>query len=197
MSFSSALTANQLAKQQPVKATAVRLARVQDPTSALGLTMPGLSALLAGTPSEDTTVPGISGASSLYERLTAASSTNQNSQPASPMTSPPPATPPQPQQSVTPQPQASSVGLQGVNLASLPNSINGLQNVQVILHCRYYGSSLSLYFSNYTMNAFFLSKANNLHKIEPFLDYFKRNTRCILWFNRFPSPAYHNQSQCL
>lgn len=49
MSFSSALT-SQLAgnKQQPVKATAVRLARVQDPTSTLGLSMPGLSALLAG-----------------------------------------------------------------------------------------------------------------------------------------------------
>lgn len=47
VSFSSALAANQT-KQQPVKATAVRLARVQDPTSTLGLSMPGLSALLAG-----------------------------------------------------------------------------------------------------------------------------------------------------
>ncbi|XP_011051494.1 PREDICTED: transcription factor SPT20 homolog [Acromyrmex echinatior] len=48
---SSALTGQLSCKQQPVKATAVRLARVQDPTSTLGLSMPGLSALLAGTPS--------------------------------------------------------------------------------------------------------------------------------------------------
>ncbi|EGI67347.1 Protein FAM48A [Acromyrmex echinatior] len=46
---SSALTGQLSCKQQPVKATAVRLARVQDPTSTLGLSMPGLSALLAGT----------------------------------------------------------------------------------------------------------------------------------------------------
>ncbi|KAI4481781.1 hypothetical protein M0804_009302 [Polistes exclamans] len=69
VSLSSALTGQLACKQQPVKATAVRLARVQDPTSTL----------------------------------------------ASPMTSPPPA----------------NVNLQGVNLTSLPNSINGLQNVQV------------------------------------------------------------------
>jgi len=45
---SSALTGQLSCKQQPMKATAVRLARVQDPTSTLGLSMPGLSALLAG-----------------------------------------------------------------------------------------------------------------------------------------------------
>lgn len=49
VSLSSSALAGQLScKQQPVKATAVRLARVQDPTSTLGLSMPGLSALLAG-----------------------------------------------------------------------------------------------------------------------------------------------------
>ncbi|XP_058788715.1 transcription factor SPT20 homolog isoform X2 [Phymastichus coffea] len=129
VSFSSALTANQLAKQQPVKATAVRLARVQDPSSTLGLSMPGLSALLAGTPNEDNSVPGITAASSLFERLTASSQNQQGSQPNSPMTSPPPATPPL-QQS---QQQASAnVNLQGVNLSGLQNPINGLQNVQMV-----------------------------------------------------------------
>ncbi|KAF7998560.1 hypothetical protein HCN44_010968 [Aphidius gifuensis] len=113
VSFSPALT-NQLAgKQTPVKATAVRLARVQDNTSSLGLSMPGLSALLAGTPSADNPIPGMNAASSLLERLTASS--NQNNQPLSPLTSPPPA----------------NLSLQGVNLTSLPNPINGLQNVQV------------------------------------------------------------------
>lgn len=48
VSFSPALTTNQIVKQQPAKGTAVRLARVQDPISTLGLSMPGLSALLAG-----------------------------------------------------------------------------------------------------------------------------------------------------
>ncbi|XP_018403258.1 PREDICTED: transcription factor SPT20 homolog isoform X2 [Cyphomyrmex costatus] len=110
---SSALTGQLSCKQQPVKATAVRLARVQDPTSTLGLSMPGLSALLAGTPSADNPIPGMNSTSSLLERLTASS--NQSSQPASPMTNPTPA----------------NVNLQGVNLTSLPNSINGLQNVQV------------------------------------------------------------------
>ncbi|XP_071644952.1 uncharacterized protein [Temnothorax longispinosus] len=110
---SSALTGQLSCKQQPVKATAVRLARVQDPTSTLGLSMPGLSALLAGTPSADNPIPGMNSTSSLLERLTASSS--QSSQPASPMTSPSP----------------TNVNLQGVNLTSLPNSINGLQNVQV------------------------------------------------------------------
>ncbi|XP_066600622.1 uncharacterized protein [Prorops nasuta] len=112
-SFSSAITGQLASKQQPVKATAVRLARVQDPSSTLGLSMPGLSALLAGSPSADNPMPGINTASSLLERLTASSS--QSSQPASPLTSPPP----------------TNVNLQGVNLTSLPNSINGLQNVQV------------------------------------------------------------------
>ncbi|XP_018361197.1 PREDICTED: transcription factor SPT20 homolog isoform X3 [Trachymyrmex cornetzi] len=110
---SSALTGQLSCKQQPVKATAVRLARVQDPTSTLGLSMPGLSALLAGTPSADNPIPGMNSTSSLLERLTASSS--QSSQPASPMTNPSP----------------TNVNLQGVNLTSLPNSINGLQNVQV------------------------------------------------------------------
>ncbi|XP_015608658.1 mucin-6 [Cephus cinctus] len=115
VSFSSALTSQLTGKQQPVKATAVRLARVQDPTSTLGLSMPGLSALLAGTPSADNPIPGINTASSLLERLTASSS--QGSQPASPMTSPPP---------------SGNVNLQSVNLTSLPaGTINGLQNVQV------------------------------------------------------------------
>ncbi|EZA49448.1 transcription factor SPT20 homolog isoform X2 [Ooceraea biroi] len=113
VSLSSALTGQLGCKQQPVKATAVRLARVQDPTSTLGLSMPGLSALLAGTPSADNPIPGMNSASSLLERLTASSS--QSSQPTSPMTSPSP----------------TNVNLQGVNLTSLPNSINGLQNVQV------------------------------------------------------------------
>lgn len=107
VSFTSALT-GQLAGKQ-----AVRLARVPDPASTLGLSMPGLSALLAGTPSADNPIPGINTASSLLERLTASSS--QGSQPSSPMTSPPP----------------TNVNLQGVNLTSLPNSMNGLQNVQV------------------------------------------------------------------
>ncbi|XP_046488513.1 transcription factor SPT20 homolog isoform X2 [Neodiprion pinetum] len=107
VSFAPALT-GQLAGKQ-----AVRLARVQDPASTLGLSMPGLSALLAGTPSADNPIPGINTTSSLLERLTASSS--QSSQPSSPMTSPP----------------ATNVNLQGVNLTSLPNSINGLQNVQV------------------------------------------------------------------
>lgn len=107
---SSALTGQLSCKQQPVKATAVKLARVQDPTSTLGLSMPGLSALLAGTPSADNPIPGMNSTSSLLERLTASSS-----QPTSPMTSPSP----------------TNVNLQGVNLTSLPNSINGLQNVQV------------------------------------------------------------------
>lgn len=48
-SFSPTVNANQLqSKQQPVKNTTVRLDRVQDTTSQLGLSMPGLSALLAG-----------------------------------------------------------------------------------------------------------------------------------------------------
>ncbi|XP_011694965.1 PREDICTED: transcription factor SPT20 homolog isoform X2 [Wasmannia auropunctata] len=111
---SSALTGQLSCKQQPVKATAVRLARVQDPTSTLGLSMPGLSALLAGTPSADNPIPGMNSTSSLLERLTASSS-QSSQQPASPMTSP----------------SATNVNLQGVNLTSLPNSINGLQNVQV------------------------------------------------------------------
>lgn len=123
VSFSPALATNHLTKQQPVKATAVRLARVQDPTSAC-LSMPGLSALLAGTPTEDNSVPGITTASSLFDRLTA----TQNNQCASPMTSPSPATTPtQPVQ----QQQTANVNLQNVNLTSLPNTINGLQNVQV------------------------------------------------------------------
>ncbi|XP_012230761.1 transcription factor SPT20 homolog isoform X2 [Linepithema humile] len=132
LNLNSALTGQLGCKQQPMKATAVRLARVQDPTSTLGLSMPGLSALLAGkvndicrlkicenskeiccTPSADNPIPGMNSTSSLLERLTASSS--QSSQPASPMTSPSP----------------TNVNLQGVNLTSLPNSINGLQNVQV------------------------------------------------------------------
>lgn len=67
-----------------------------------------------GTPSADNPIPGINPTSSLLERLSASSS--QGSQPASPMTSPSP---------------TGNVNLQGVNLTSLPNSINGLQNVQV------------------------------------------------------------------
>lgn len=66
-----------------------------------------------GTPSADNPIPGMNSASSLLERLTASS--NQSSQPASPMTNP----------------SSTNVNLQGVNLTSLPNSINGLQNVQV------------------------------------------------------------------
>ncbi|XP_050457158.1 transcription factor SPT20 homolog isoform X2 [Cataglyphis hispanica] len=113
VSLNSALTGQLGCKQQPLKTTTVRLARVQDPTSTLGLSMPGLSAMLAGTPSADNPIPGMNSASSLLERLTASSS--QSSQPASPMTSPSP----------------TNVNLQGVNLTSLPNPINGLQNVQV------------------------------------------------------------------
>ncbi|XP_033217171.1 transcription factor SPT20 homolog isoform X2 [Belonocnema kinseyi] len=113
LSFAQAIAGQLAGKQQPVKGATVRLARVQDSTSTLGLSMPGLSALLAGTPSADNPIPGLNSASSLLERLTASS--NQGSQPTSPMTSPPPA----------------NVNLQGVNLTNLPNSINGLQNVQV------------------------------------------------------------------
>ncbi|XP_006565418.2 transcription factor SPT20 homolog isoform X2 [Apis mellifera] len=113
VSLSSTLTGQLSCKQQPVKATAVKLARVQDPTSTLGLSMSGLSALLAGTPSADNPIPGINSGSSLLERLTASSS--QNNQSATPMTTPP----------------STNVNLQGVNLTSLSNSINGLQNVQV------------------------------------------------------------------
>ncbi|XP_011311346.1 uncharacterized protein Spt20 [Fopius arisanus] len=113
VSFGSALTSQLTGKQQSVKATAVRLARVQDSTSTLGLSMPGLSALLAGTPSADNPIPGINTASTLLERLTASS--NHGSQPASPM----------------PSPSPTNVSLQGVNLTNLPGSINGLQNVQV------------------------------------------------------------------
>ncbi|XP_016905892.1 transcription factor SPT20 homolog isoform X2 [Apis cerana] len=113
VSLSSTLTGQLSCKQQPVKATAVKLARVQDPTSTLGLSMSGLSALLAGTPSADNPIPGINSGSSLLERLTASSS--QNNQSATSMTTPP----------------STNVNLQGVNLTSLSNSINGLQNVQV------------------------------------------------------------------
>ncbi|OAD62360.1 Protein FAM48A [Eufriesea mexicana] len=113
VSLSSTLTGQLSCKQQPVKATAVKLARVQDPTSTLGLSMSGLSALLAGTPSADNPIPGINSGSSLLERLTASSS--QNNQSGTSMTTPP----------------STNVNLQGVNLTSLSNSINGLQNVQV------------------------------------------------------------------
>ncbi|CAD1477890.1 unnamed protein product, partial [Heterotrigona itama] len=113
VSLSSTLTGQLNCKQQPVKATAVKLARVQDPTSTLGLSMSGLSALLAGTPSADNPIPGINSGSSLLERLTASS--NQNNQSTTPMSTPP----------------STNVNLQGVNLTSLSNSINGLQNVQV------------------------------------------------------------------
>lgn len=67
-----------------------------------------------GTPSADNPIPGMNSASSLLERLTASSS--QGNQSTTPMTSPSP----------------TNVNLQGVNLTSLPNSINGLQNVQVV-----------------------------------------------------------------
>ncbi|XP_068987786.1 transcription factor SPT20 homolog isoform X3 [Bombus flavifrons] len=113
VSLSSTLTGQLSCKQQPVKATAVKLARVQDPNSTLGLSMSGLSALLAGTPSADNPIPGINSGSSLLERLTASSS--QNNQSATSMSTPP----------------STNVNLQGVNLTSLSNSINGLQNVQV------------------------------------------------------------------
>lgn len=125
VNFSSALASQLVGKQQPVKGATVRLARVQDST--LGLSMPGLSALLAGTPSADNPIPGINSASSLLERLTASSS--QGSQPTSPMTSPPPA----------------NVNLQGVNLANLPNSINGLQNVQVMRTFQHFFPLASFY----------------------------------------------------
>lgn len=48
LSFAQAIAGQLAGKQQPVKAATVRLARVQDSTSTLGLSMPGLSALLAG-----------------------------------------------------------------------------------------------------------------------------------------------------
>lgn len=50
VSFNSALSGQLTTggKQQSVKGMAVRLTRVQDSTSTLGLSMPGLSALLAG-----------------------------------------------------------------------------------------------------------------------------------------------------
>lgn len=56
VSLSSSLAGQLSCKQQPMKGAAVRLARIQDPTIAnlanpanLGVSMPGLSALLAGT----------------------------------------------------------------------------------------------------------------------------------------------------
>ncbi|XP_029160204.1 transcription factor SPT20 homolog, partial [Nylanderia fulva] len=49
VSLNSALTGQLGCKQQSMKTTTVRLARVQDSTSTLGLSMPGLSAMLAGT----------------------------------------------------------------------------------------------------------------------------------------------------
>lgn len=70
-----------------------------------------------GTPSADNPIPGINSGSSLLERLTASSS--QNNQSTNPMSTP----------------QSANVNLQGVNLTSLPNSINGLQNVQVVESC--------------------------------------------------------------
>ena len=47
---------------------------------------------------------------------------NPSSEPASPLKSPPSHTPPQ---------QTANVNIQSVSIANLPNSINGLQNVQV------------------------------------------------------------------
>lgn len=73
--------------------------------------------MLIGTPSADNPIPGINSGSSLLERLTASS--NQNNQSTTPMSTPP----------------STNVNLQGVNLTSLSNSINGLQNVQVVESC--------------------------------------------------------------
>lgn len=73
--------------------------------------------MLIGTPSADNPIPGINSGSSLLERLTASSS--QNNQSGTSMTTPP----------------STNVNLQGVNLTSLSNSINGLQNVQVVESC--------------------------------------------------------------
>ncbi|XP_014295065.2 uncharacterized protein LOC103574661 [Microplitis demolitor] len=83
-----------------------QFAKQQQPVKATAVR---LHALLANTPSADNPVPSMNNNSSLLERLT-----SQGSAPASPMTSPPPA-----------------ATIQGVNLTSLPNTINGLQNVQV------------------------------------------------------------------
>ncbi|KAG8255348.1 transcription coregulator activity protein [Homalodisca vitripennis] len=83
-------------------------------SSSLGLSMPGLSALLAGTPSADNPVPGASSSNSaLLERL--------STPPSYPSSSPKP--PP------APSPTAINLNLASVQgaLASIP----GLQNVQV------------------------------------------------------------------
>ncbi|XP_020279058.1 transcription factor SPT20 homolog isoform X2 [Pseudomyrmex gracilis] len=126
VSLSSALSEQLGCKQQPVKATAVRYTRVQDPTSNLASSMPGLSAMLAGkvkdisrvipvvknTPSADNPKPGINSDLQLLQRINAPSS--QSSQLGNLMTSPSP----------------TNVNLQSVNLTSLTNSFNALQNVQ-------------------------------------------------------------------
>ncbi|PSN53591.1 hypothetical protein C0J52_00956, partial [Blattella germanica] len=109
--------------------------------SNLGLSMPGLSALLAGTPAADHPIPGsANSASSLLERLTASSTSG--TAPPSPYT-PLPSSSPKNQflsQSPTPSPlssppqQSVNLNLQGLSLASLQGamaSIPGIQNVQV------------------------------------------------------------------
>uniref|UniRef100_A0A1B6EGG4 Spt20-like SEP domain-containing protein n=1 Tax=Clastoptera arizonana TaxID=38151 RepID=A0A1B6EGG4_9HEMI len=99
---------------QTLRRVSTVTAQETTPTSSLGLSMPGLSALLAGTPSADNPVPGATNSgSSLLERL--------STPPSYPSSSPKP----------PPAPSPSSINL---NIASLQGamvtSIPGLQNMQ-------------------------------------------------------------------
>lgn len=87
-------------------------------SSNLGLSMPGLSALLAGTPSADNPIPGASNSSSLLERLTSSAPN------AVAFTSPPPP------MSITPQspsisalsPNNQNINFQNSSFSSSPSS---------------------------------------------------------------------------
>ncbi|XP_063236575.1 transcription factor SPT20 homolog isoform X2 [Bacillus rossius redtenbacheri] len=107
--------------------------------SGLGLSVPGLCALLAGSPSADNPIPGAtSNTSALLERLTSERLACPSSRtPPSPYSCPPAASPSPKGPALTPSPLSSppqppsqpsvNVNLQRLSLASL----QGLQNVQV------------------------------------------------------------------
>ncbi|KAG8221854.1 hypothetical protein J437_LFUL003230, partial [Ladona fulva] len=113
-------------------------------SSSAGLSVPGLSALLAGTPSADNPIPGINSCSTLLDRLTASSSGGtcppaQNSLPVTQNTLPqvargtrvqvpPPAVPIPAPPPAPPGPGPGGVTLTNLNLQSLDlTSIPGLQ----------------------------------------------------------------------
>ncbi|KAF4524682.1 hypothetical protein B566_EDAN009526, partial [Ephemera danica] len=113
-------------------------------TSNLGHAMPGLSALLAGTPSADNPIPGVNTSSSLLERLTASSvapqyvTTTQGTMASALPVSTPSPKPIIPSPMSSPTHQASTLSLSNLNLnvASLQGAlaaIPGLQNVQVTI----------------------------------------------------------------